>query len=176
MNNTNEQNRDLEQPPKANNLLQPGEKGFQIILFAFGAIAFALSCMLWNKVSAPKVSSAAALPLFVSGLWVVLTFIDIVLNLRSKSRVGSVKGIWSTCSQAIGYAKPKQTFIMICAVIVYCIMLYFKFDFYIATGLFLYTTMCYLTKKNYLKNIIWTSIVLLFVYVVFGLLFGVVFP
>ena len=49
-------------------------------------------------------------------------------------------------------------------------------NFYISTGLFLYATMCYLLRKDFLKNILWTALVMAFIVVVFRMLFGVVFP
>ena len=74
------------------------------------------------------------------------------------------------------YAVPKDVVVMLVAVLAYCVALLMGLSFYIATSLFLYGTMCYLTRKNYLKNVLWTALVMAFIVVVFRMLFSVVFP
>lgn len=49
-------------------------------------------------------------------------------------------------------------------------------SFYVATPLFLYGCMCYLMRKSYLKNILWTALVMAFIILVFRMLFSVIFP
>lgn len=65
---------------------------------------------------------------------------------------------------------------MLLAILAYCALLLAGVSFYIATPLFLYGSMCFLTRRNYLKNILWTAVVMAFIVVVFRLLFGVIFP
>ena len=54
--------------------------------------------------------------------------------------------------------------------------MYLGLSFYIATALFLWGSMTYLMKGSYLKNILWTAILIVFAVVVFRMIFGVVFP
>jgi hypothetical protein len=76
----------------------------------------------------------------------------------------------------LAYAFPIDVLVILGAVLVYCILLFVGVSFYIATPLFLYGSMCYLMKKDYLKNILWTALVMAFIVLVFRMLFGVVFP
>lgn len=74
------------------------------------------------------------------------------------------------------YVLPKEVLVVFLAILVYCALLLAGVSFYIATPLFLYGSMCYLMRKDYLKNIIWTAIVMAFIVVVFRMLFSVIFP
>ncbi|MBQ9595318.1 MAG: tripartite tricarboxylate transporter TctB family protein, partial [Synergistaceae bacterium] len=66
--------------------------------------------------------------------------------------------------------------IMLVLIVAYCVALLEGVSFYIATPAFLYISMCYLMRRDFLKNIIWTGIVMAFIVLVFRVLFSVVFP
>lgn len=156
--------------------LRSGEHAFTALLLACGLFALVVSLQLWFQMSEPRVSSAAALPLFVSGLWVLLTLLVMIDNRGHKTPLDSIKGFGRRVRQGLAYAFPQQVLIMLAAIAVYCVSMLLGLSFNIATPLFLWGTMCYLTRKNYLKNILWTAICMVFVIVVFGVVFGVVLP
>lgn len=161
---------------KENIELVSGEQVFTIILFLTGLFAFILSLNLLAKVKAPKISSAAAVPLFVSFLWMLLSFIMILENIKKKSPLSSLKGTKEKIKAAVEYVMPFTVFIMILFCICYCILMFLGLSFYIATPAFLWGSMCYLKKGSFIKNILWSAIVMAFIIVVFRIVFGVVFP
>ena len=159
--------------------LEAGEKVFSIVLLAFGIIALYLSIELWFKIPlrrGPRIASAAAVPVFVSGLWVIMALWTVIENFKLTTPLSKVQGITNKIIQAVKYALPLNVVIMLIAIVAYCAALIFNVSFYIATPIFLYFSMCYLTRKDYVKNILWTAIVMAFIVVVFRLLFSVVFP
>jgi len=162
-------------PAKAD--LRQGEKAFAIAFFLLGAAAFWQSLQLWLSLSPPRAASAGALPLFVSAVWMVLSFVIVIENIRKKTplsgRIGSrFDAIW----QGLSYLFPRPVAIMLIATVAYCAALLLSVGFYISTSIYLWCTMCYLTRKNFLKNILWTGMCMGFIYVVFGLMFNVLLP
>ncbi|WP_434309485.1 tripartite tricarboxylate transporter TctB family protein [Hominifimenecus sp. rT4P-3] len=156
--------------------LVSGEQVFTIILCLTGLVAFLLSLNLLAKVKAPKISSAAAVPLFVSFLWTLLSFIMILENIKKKSPLSSLKGTKEKFKAAVEYVMPFTVFMIAAFCICYCVLMFFGLSFYIATPVFLWGSMCYLKKGHFIKNILWTAIVMAFIIVVFRIVFGVVFP
>lgn len=154
--------------------LAPGEKVFAYVLLAFGLACVFLSAKLWAKMDAPKISSAAAVPMIVSCLWVVLD-ISIIIGER-KMRAGTSGTILEKMKTTIEYIFPIDFVVLFAATIAYCVTLFLGLGFYIATPIYLWATICYLQKKDILKNILWTGIIMLFIFLVFDKLFGVVVP
>lgn len=156
--------------------LEAGEKVFAVILLVTGIIALALSLELWGRMKEPKIASAAAVPLFVSGLWTLMALLTVIENFKLTTPLSGMPNGIDKVRKALAYVLPPNVLVTIGMILVYCILLYFKVSFYVATPLFLYGAMCFLTKKDYVKNILWTAIVMAFIVLVFRLLFSVVFP
>lgn len=157
-------------------VLEAGEKVFSLVLLIVGLIALGLSLELWSRMSEPKIASAAALPLFVSILWVLMALLTVLENIKLKTPLSGIKNLGEKAWKGLQYAFPMDVLIMLVAIVVYCVALVLGINFYISTGLFLYGTMCYLLRKDFLKNILWTALVMAFIVLVFRMLFGVVFP
>lgn len=164
------------QPQEEKPVLEAGEKVFTLALHAVGLIAFGLALNLWLQMDEPRIASAGALPLFVTGLWVLLALLAVIENRKLTSPLSGLKDMKEKVRKGLAYAFPLSVVVMLAAIFAYCAALYFHLSFYIATPLFLYGSMCYLSKKGFLKNIIWTAIVMAFIILVFRMLFGVVFP
>ena len=156
--------------------LRAGEKAFTVVLFLAGVFLFYHSLKLWLRLNPPRSSSAAALPLITSGLWVVLTLTLIIENLLKKTPLSGIKSLGQKISKGLLYVFPKEVLVTLCAMAIYCVLLLIGVSFYIVTPLFLYGAMCYLTGKGYIRNILWTAIIMGFTIVVFKMLFGVAFP
>ena len=62
--------------------LEAGEKVFAIVLLVLGLIAFALAMELWGRMKEPKIASAAAVPVFVSGLWSLMALLTVIENIK----------------------------------------------------------------------------------------------
>jgi len=141
-----------------------GEKAFTIILFLAGAFFFSQAAELWGRMPQPRISSAAALPLFAGAVWTIFAFL------------GAVKSIKKPASaEKAEHAPSKEVFVMFAFVVIYCALLFFGVYFYLVTTLFLYGSMCYLSRKGFLKNMLWTGIFMLLTYFIFDVMFGVVF-
>lgn len=159
--------------------LEAGEKVFSFILLIVGVIALKLSVDLWFSISlrrGPRIASAAAVPVFVSALWVLMSLWTVIENFKLTTPLSKVKGMFTKIKMALAYALPLNVVIMLALIIAYCVALVEGVSFYIATPAFLYISMCYLMRKDFVKNIIWTGIVMAFIVLVFRLLFSVVFP
>lgn len=159
--------------------LEAGEKVFSVILLLVGAVALKLSIDLWFRIPlrrGPRIASAAAVPVFVSALWVILALITVLENFKLTTPLSGVSGIGNKIVKALAYAFPLNVTIMLGAIVAYCVALVEGVSFYIATPVYLYFSMCYLTRKDFLKNIIWTALVMAFIILVFRMLFSVVFP
>lgn len=156
--------------------LQSGERGFSLLLCLVGLFFLIQSIAMWNRAAEPKLSSAAALPLFCSAVWTVLTLWDFLGSLRLKSPLSGLKSFQKTAAGLLNYAFPTSVVIMIAAIVLYSAALLLHISFYIATPLFLWGSMCYLMRGGYVKNILWTAICVAFIIVVFQILFGVVMP
>lgn len=156
--------------------LEAGEKVFAVILLVLGLAAFALSLELWGRMKEPKIASAAAVPLFVSGLWSLMALLTVIENFRLTTPLSGMKNSFEKIKKGFAYAMPLNVLVVVGMILVYCVLLLVGVSFYVSTPLFLYGTMCFLTRKDYVKNILWTAIVMVFIVVVFRLLFSVVFP
>ncbi|MBR0204999.1 MAG: tripartite tricarboxylate transporter TctB family protein [Synergistaceae bacterium] len=159
--------------------LEAGEKVFSVILLLVGCVALYLSINLWFSISirrGPRIASAAAVPVFVSALWVLMSLWTVIENFRLTTPLSNVKGLSNKFIKAVQYAMPLNVLIMLVLIVAYCVALLEGVSFYIATPAFLYISMCYLMRRDFLKNIIWTAIVMAFIVLVFRVLFSVVFP
>lgn len=159
--------------------LEAGEKVFSFILLIVGIIALKLSVDLWFSISlrkGPRIASAAAVPVFVSALWVILSLWTVIENFKLTTPLSKIKSSGEKIIKAIAYALPLNVVVMLALIVGYCVALVEGISFYIVTPAFLYMSMCYLTRKDYVKNILWTGIVMAFIVLVFRVLFSVVFP
>jgi len=157
-------------------LLNPGEKVFTVILFLTGAFFFYQALTLWNSMPQPRASSAAALPIFTSGIWTLLSLVAIIENIRKKTSLSKHKSIAEKLREGVAYVFPKEVMVIIGGVVLYCALLFFGVNFFIVSSLFLYGSICYLRRRGWIINIILTAIFMGFIYVVFTMLFNVVFP
>ena len=180
----NEKNRRIpeaeEAPEEKKFILQPGERVFAVVLLALGLVALYLSLKLWFKMPQPRVSSAAALPLMASGVWVLLALITLVQDFKLLSPLSGLSSVAEKIKKGLQFAFPLDTLVVLGGILIYCLLLFLGVSFYIATPLFLYGCMCYLMRdnlvKNLLWNILWTAVVMAFIILVFRMLFSVVFP
>ena len=147
---------------------KPGEKAFALALFLVGAGALWQSLLLWQAASPPRLASAAALPLVASLAWTALSLAGM---LRRSGRRGNRGG-----KSALAYALPRPLPLIFAAIAAYCLALFLQVSFFIATPLFLWGSMCYLTRRDFLKNILWTALCMVFIVLIFKALFQVILP
>ena len=155
-------------PPKRTEYTA-GQKAFNLTLFLLGAFACCLSLKLWFSADAPRLASAAALPLATSLLWMLLAISSAVAKGGRGFCTADIK-------QALYYLFPKPIPVIIVAVTAYCAALLLNASFYIATPFFLLATICYLTRRSILKNILWTVFCMGFIILFFNVLFNINLP
>lgn len=152
---------------------QPGEKGFPVFLFLFGCFFTYQSFLMYQK--APGASSYAAVPLFVSVLIVAFSALIFIFDFHAKS-VNHDRPLGEKIKKSMAYIFQKDVLVMMGLILLYSIALRFNIGFYIVTPIFLWLSMSYLMRKNLLRNVLWTALSLLFIFVVFSFAFRVVLP
>ena len=158
---------------KESESFKPGEKGFAVFLLMFGLFFTWQSWKLYQN--APGASSCGSVPLFCSAIITILSLVVIVVD-RKKPSENSGKPVGEIVKTAMSYLLPKDVLVMVGLVVIYCITLYMGLGFLIVTPVFLWVSMVYLSRGNYAKNLLWTALCMLFIYLVFKVLFSVVLP
>ena len=151
----------------------PGEKGFAVFLLAFGAFFLWQSVVLYGE--HPGADSAGAVPMFVSALIVILALAIIITDRKAPS-VNKGLAAGEVLKKTLGYMFQKDVLVEMVLILAYCIALNFGLGFYIATPVFLWVSMCYLMRKDYVKNILWTALCMAFIVIVFRFIFSVMLP
>lgn len=159
--------------PKVSAKFQPGEKGFAVFLFLFGSFFLYQSFLMYQK--APGASSYAAIPLFVSLLIVIFSALIFIFDFHAES-TNKGMSISVKIRNSLQYILPKDILVMIGLILLYSIALKYNLGFYVVTPMFLWLSMSYLMRKNFIKNVLWTGLSLLFIFVVFSFAFRVVLP
>jgi len=159
---------------KVNAPFLPGEKGFPLFFLVIGLFFMYQSWQLVVKAAATK-ATYGDLPMFVS---TVITLLSIVLLIQDRNAPSESAGLSfrEKFLAMIRFLFPKEVTVVIILILGYCMMLNFGLGFYIATPIFLWVSICFLMKKDYIKNILWTAVCILFIYVVFSTIFAVVLP
>lgn len=151
----------------------PGEKGFAVFLLLFGAFFLWQSILLYSE--HPGAESAGAVPMFVSAL-IVIFAICIIISDRKAVSVNTGLGFGEQAMKTLGYIFQRDVLVEMLLILAYCVALNFGLGFYIATPVFLWVSMCYLMRKDYVKNLLWTALCMAFIVIVFRFIFSVVLP
>lgn len=157
-----------------NDALQPGEKGFTLIFFMISCYFLYHAVLLYQK--SPGASSYGAIPLFVCIIISILLFVMLVTGIKKPTVNASDDHSSSLPKVVLNYVLPKNLTVILAFIVLYCIALGIGVGFYIATPVFLWASMCFLMKKDYVKNILWMALCMVFIWGVFSLLFSVVLP
>lgn len=150
-----------------------GEKGFAVVLLVIGLFFTWQSYLMFRE--DPVASSYGAVPLFLSGLITLLALLIIITD-RKKKSPSTGKPLKEAVHLALFHVARKDILVMLGLIALYCLALYLNAGFMIATPVFLWVSMTYLSRGNYLKNILWTAICMVFIFLVFKVLFAVVLP
>lgn len=150
-----------------------GEKGFAVFLLALGLFFTWQSVLLYRQ--APGASSYGAVPLFCSVVIDIMA-IAILITDRKKQSESSGLPVGQVVKNTLKYLFSIDIIVMLVLVAVYCAALYLGAGFMFATPVFLWLGMTYLSRGDYLKNILWTALCMGFIYLIFRVLFSVVLP
>lgn len=152
---------------------KPGEKGFTVILLLAGLFVTVESLKMYRE--DPTLQGYGTVPLICGVLLSLFSLIVLLKDLKTESEI---KGLpfKEKASSVIHHLFIVDVVIMLLFIAAYCLMLYFGIPFVISSPIFLWASMSYLRKTGYVKNILFTAIVMAFVIVVFNVAFGVVLP
>lgn len=159
--------------PDVQTSFKPGEKGFAVFWLLIGLFFTWQSFLLYQQ--SPGASSYGAVPLFCS-LMIDIFAVIILITDRSKRSANTGLPLVTAAKNAISFLATRDILIVSAMVLIYCIALYLGGGFMIVTPLFLWCSMTYLSRGNILKNLLWTALCMLFIYLVFRVLFSVVLP
>ena len=151
----------------------PGEKGFAVFLLLFGAFFFWQSLKLYQ--AKPGIEGPGAMPLFISALIVIFSLCIIISDRKAPSENHGLS-LGEQVKKTLGFIFQKDVLVEMLLILAYCVALNLKVGFYIATPVFLWVSMCYLMRKDYVKNLLWTALSTAFILVVFRFIFSVMLP
>lgn len=153
--------------------VKPGEKGFAFFILLLGLGMGYKSIGLYQN--NPGASSPGAMPLFISGLLIVFSTILLIQNWKAVGE-NSRKSLHEQMVNTIKHLGNIDVFVMVLLLTSYGAALYLNVGFIIATPFFLWVAMSYLARGGYVKNILWTAILMIFIMLVFRVLFSIVLP
>ncbi len=168
-------NKENKQPveEKTETLLKPGAKVMPFLLIAFALVFFISSIQLYKE--DPVISGSATFPLIVSGVMLLLSIVDCIQKLMSKSEIAG-KPFKEKIVAVIKFVMPFRCFIFLLMAVGYYFLLQLGVGFIIASSIFLMASMCYLMRGQYVKNAIYTAICVAALYVIFKVVFKVFLP
>lgn len=157
-----------------NEKIKPGEMGFSVIILCVGIGALIESVKMFLKDPVP--SSYGSLPLFLSAVIVVFMLKVILIEDRKTGSENDNLSFKEKAKAVVNHAFTKDILIVFFMLVCYCIMLLFNLGFNISTTIFLFVSMCYLMGGKYVKNIIFTLIIMAFILILFKTIFQVILP
>ncbi len=154
-------------------MTKPGERVFTLLLFVLGVYITIESRKMYLE--SPTLSGYGTVPLICG---VLLTLLSAYALVRAVMTESVLKGRPPAAqAKAVGrHLFSRDVMITLLMIAVYCVSMGFGAPFIIVTPIFLWISMSYLRRGDYLKNILYTAIVFAFVYLVFHVGFSVVLP
>lgn len=146
-----------------------GEKYFTLIILAIGIFMLKEGIEIYRN--SPGISSSGALPVFLSSLIIVFSFILFIKNRKENINSKEEKE-----ENIIKFLFNTDVVVMVLLIFLYGIALLFGMKFLIITPIFLWVSMSFLEKGDYLKNLIYTIFLMIGIIVVFEYLFQVILP
>ncbi len=152
---------------------KPGEKGFPILLLLLGIFVTKESAEMYRQ--APQLQGYGTVPLICGILLIVLSVFVILNNFRLESEIKE-QPVKEKAQNVIQHLFSKDVLVMLALIVAYCLLLNFGLPFIVSSPIFLWVSMTYLRRGDYIKNIVFTAIIMVFVIVVFNVAFHVVLP
>ena len=162
----------MDHKPKTD-MTRPGERVFILLLLVLGIYITIESWKMYQD--SPTLSGYGTVPLICGVLLSVLSLFALV---RAMMMDSVLKGLpaGEQAKQVAQHLFSRDVVITLLLVVAYCASMALGAPFIIATPVFLWVSMTYLRRGDYLKNILYTAIVFAFVYLVFHVGFSVVLP
>ncbi len=155
------------------NKTKPGEKVFPVLLLMLGIFVTKEAWGMYSR--SPELSGYGTIPLFCGVMMVVLSVIIIITNFFRKSELTGMTMREKTIA-VIKHLFSADVLVMLVMIAAYCVLLANGIPFIVSSPIFLWAAMTYLERGNFVKNILFTAIVMAFVILVFKVGFHVVLP
>lgn len=152
---------------------RPGEKVFPVLLLIAGVLITREAWGMYKR--SPELSGYGTVPLFCGVMITLLSVVIIITNMFHKSEISGMPLKDKTVA-VVKHLFSLDVLVMLAMIIVYCVLMANDVPFVIASPIFLWAAMTYLERGNYVKNILFTAIVMAFVILVFKVGFHVVLP
>lgn len=152
---------------------RPGEKVFPVLLLIAGVLITREAWGMYKR--SPELSGYGTVPLFCGVMITLLSVVIIITNMFHKSEISGMP-LKDKAVAVVKHLFSLDVLVMLAMIIVYCVLMANDVPFVIASPIFLWAAMTYLERGNYVKNILFTAIVMAFVILVFKVGFHVVLP
>ena len=152
---------------------RPGEKVFPVLLLIAGVLITREAWGMYKR--SPELSGYGTVPLFCGVMITLLSVVIIITNMFHKSEIAGMP-LKDKAVAVVKHLFSLDVLVMLAMIIVYCVLMANGVPFVIASPVFLWAAMTYLERGNYVKNILFTAIVMAFVILVFKVGFHVVLP
>ena len=152
---------------------RPGEKMFPVLLLIAGVLITREAWGMYKR--SPELSGYGTVPLFCGVMIILLSVVIIITNMFHKSEIAGMP-LKDKAVAVVKHLFSLDVLVMLAMIIVYCVLMANGVPFVIASPVFLWAAMTYLERGNYVKNILFTAIVMAFVILVFKVGFHVVLP
>lgn len=152
---------------------KPGEKVFPVLLLIVGILVTKESWGMYKR--SPELSGYGTVPLFCGAMITLLSIVIIITNMFHKSDISGMS-LKEKAAAVVKHLFSLDVLVMLVMIIAYCVLLANGIPFIISSPIFLWASMTYLERGNFVKNILFTAIVMAFVILVFKVGFHVVLP
>ena len=144
-----------------------------MILGIVGLVFFVQSLGFFKEDPSP--SGYAMFPLLVSGLLLVLTVIDFIQKMKLRSELDGLS-MNEKIAATLKYLFPINSLVFLFMSIGLFFAISLGVPFMVACTVFLLVSMCFLIPKAFVKNLMYTAIIMVTIYVIFAVLFKVTLP
>lgn len=154
-------------------MLPPAGRISTLLFLTVGLVFFVQSLKLFQKDPSP--SGYGIFPLIVSGLLLILTVIDYIQKLKIKSELDGLP-MKEKVTTTLKYLFPVNSVVFLLMSICFYIAITLGVPFMVAATVFLMISMCYLIPHAFVKNLIYTAVIMVTIYAIFAILFKVSLP
>lgn len=157
--------------------MKPGERIASILFLLFSLYFLVESLRMF--LDDPQPSSYGALPLFASIVMVASMLKVIFVDDFKRRGALSGEGWKQQAKAALNYVLSKDVILFILFIIGYIVLLLLRVGFILSSAIFMIGSMLYLMprdKKNIVSDVVFTVVLLAFLYLAFRVAFRIVLP
>lgn len=153
--------------------LRPGEKGFALVLLALGIFITYMSAGMYRE--SPTLQGYGTIPLICGAMMIAFSGFIFLDGFRYKSENKGRNAV-EQLKAVLKHLLPVDVLVIFAFIVIYCALMALGLPFVAASPIFLWCSMMYLRKRQPLRNVIYTALVMAFIILVFHVGFHVVLP